>query len=382
MVCPARISDSWPSSLQSRNRSIETVNIVTSNFEADQGMAGGAAVNVQVKSGTNSLRGSAFEYFEHAKLRARNYFLPAASEKPKGTKNIYGGTIGGPIKPNTLFYFFSLETTDSRAVGGPFIGSSALLLSLPPTEFRTGNFSSTGVAIYDPLTGNPNGTGRTPFAFANCPGVTSLTDSRFAACNYIPASRLSPVAQRLLAYLPAPQTAGNVNNYVSAPPFTSLFYKIDPKVTWTPTSRLNLNARISGLHDDLNSAGLYAPWTKPLSLGTDLNAKIFSYSLAATMTLTPNLVMDVLEVRQRRTPISNPMGRNSAGRISSAFRMPARPGTGRCPKWRSRGLQPEAAPQAARSRSATTASAHRCSTITMVSTRSWQTLAGPGATTT
>ena len=229
-------------------------------------------------------------------LRAREssrakLFLPATSEKPKGTKNIYGGTIGGPIKRNKLFYFFSLETTDSRAVGGPFIGSSALLLSLPPTEYRGGNFSSTGTGIYDPLTGNVNGTGRTPFAFANCAGLTSTTDPRFASCNYIPANRLSPVAQRLLADLPAPQTAGNVNNYTSTPPFTSLFYKIDSKVTWTPTSRLNVNARISGLHDDMNSASLYPALNgreiNPLSVGTDLNAKIFSYSLAATTTLTP-----------------------------------------------------------------------------------------------
>lgn len=290
------ITNQWIPGLQAYSpgiEAIETVNIVTSNFEADQGMAGGAAVNVQVKSGTNTVRGSAFEYFEHANLRSRNFFLPAASDKPKGTKNIYGGTIGGPIRRNTLFYFASVETTDSRAVGGPFIGSSALLLSLPPTEFRTGNFSSTGVAIYDPLTGNPNGTGRTPFAFANCPGLTSVADPGFAACNYIPSHRISPVAQRLLAYLPAPQTAGNVNNYVSAPPFTSLFYKIDSKITWTPASRLNVNARISGLHDDMNSAGLYGP-DNPLSLGTDLTARIFSYSLAATMTLTPTLVMDVV----------------------------------------------------------------------------------------
>jgi len=219
-------------------------------------MAGGAAVNVQVKSGTNSVRGSAFEYFEHEALRSRNFFLPATSDKPKGTKNIYGGTIGGPIKRDKLFYFASIETTDSRAVGGPFIGSSALLLSLPPMELRGGNFSSTGTAIYDPLTGNANGTGRTPFAFTNCPGMTSTTDPRFASCNYIPANRLSRVAQRLLASLPAPQTAGNVNNYVSAPPFTSLFYKIDSKITWTPTSRLNVNGRISGLHDDMNSRSL------------------------------------------------------------------------------------------------------------------------------
>ena len=289
------ITNQWIPGLQSYSpgiEAIETVNIVTSNFDADQGMAGGAAVNVQVKSGTNARHGSAFEYFEHAKLRSRNYFLPSTSEKPKGTKNIYGGTIGGPIKRDKLFYFFSVETNDARLVGGPFIGSSALLLSLPPTELRTGNFASTGTPIYDPRTGNANGTGRIPFAFANCPGLNSVTDPRFAACNYIPANRLSPVAQRLLAYMPP--TTGTVNNYVSAPPFTSLFYKLDSKVTWAPTSRLNVNARISGLHDDLNSAGLYGGDDNPLSLGTDLNAKIFSYSLAATMTLTPNLVMDVV----------------------------------------------------------------------------------------
>ena len=288
------VTNQWIPALQAYSpgiEAIETVNIVTSNFEADQGMAGGAAVNVQVKSGTNSLHGSAFEYFEHANLRSRNYFLPSSSEKPKGTKNIYGGTIGGPIKRDKLFYFFSIETTDSRLVGGPFIGSSALLLSLPPTELRGGNFATTGTVIYDPQTGNLNGTGRTPFAFANCPGMTSTSDPRFASCNYIPTGRLSPVAQRLLAYMPP--TTGTVNNYVSAPPFNSLFYKIDSKVTWAPTSRLNVNARISGLHDDMNSAGLYGD-DNPLSLGTDLNAKIFSYSLAATMTLTPNLVMDVV----------------------------------------------------------------------------------------
>ena len=114
------VTNQWIPALQAYSpgiEAIETVNIVTSNFEADQGMAGGAAVNVQVKSGTNSLRGSAFDYFEHANLRSRNYFLPATSEKPKGTKNIYGGTIGGPIKRDRLFYFASIETTDSRAVG-------------------------------------------------------------------------------------------------------------------------------------------------------------------------------------------------------------------------------------------------------------------------
>lgn len=290
------VTNQWIPGLQAYGpaiEAIETVNVVTSNFEADQGMAGGAAVNVQVKSGSNTLRGSAFEYYTSSALRARNFFLPPTAEKPKGTKNIFGGTLGGKIRRDKLFFFGSWETTDSREVGGPFIGSSALLLSLPPTELRGGNFASTGTVIYDPRTGNANGTGRIPFAFANCPGVTSTSDPRFAACNYIPTNRLSPAAQRLLAYLPAPTGAGNVNNYVSAPPFTSLFHKIDTKLTYVPNSRMNVNLRVSGLRDAMNSAGLYGD-DNPLSLGTDLTAKILSYSLSTTATISPNFVIDVV----------------------------------------------------------------------------------------
>jgi hypothetical protein len=73
---------------------IETVNIVTKRFDAEQGLAGGAAVNVQIKSGTNELHGSAFEYHSDNALKARNFFLPPS----KLVYNQYGGTVGGPIK--------------------------------------------------------------------------------------------------------------------------------------------------------------------------------------------------------------------------------------------------------------------------------------------
>src|SRR5690606_36503432 len=107
----------------------------------------------------------------------------------------------------------------------------------------------------------------------------------------IPQDRLSPVAQTLLAYMPA--TTGTVNNYVSTPPFDSLLYKIDSKVTWVPTNRVVVNGRISGLRDKMNSAGLYGP-DNPLSLGTDLTARVFSFSLAMTANLTPNFVVDMV----------------------------------------------------------------------------------------
>src|SRR5687768_8568777 len=287
----AAVTNQWYPDIQSYSpalEAVETVSVVTNSFDADQGMAGGAAVNVQVKSGTNTVSGSLFEYLTDSALKNRPYFLPAGTDKGKDTKHIFGGTIGGPIVRNQLFYFVSIESEVRRvkegtvqlAEGEVSTGTTGLN-TLPPASLRAGDFSDTNTVLYDPLTGNANGTARVPFAFANCPGLTSTADPRFASCNYIPANRLSPVAQRLLADLPAPQTAGNVNNYTSTPPFTSLFYKIDSKVTWTPTSRLNVNARISGLHDDMNSASLYPALNgreiNPLSLGTDLNAKIFSY---------------------------------------------------------------------------------------------------------
>ena len=73
-------TNQWIEGLQSYSPSmeaIETVNVVTNSFDADLGMAGGASVNVQVKSGTNALRGSTFEYWTDARTRARSYFAPA-----------------------------------------------------------------------------------------------------------------------------------------------------------------------------------------------------------------------------------------------------------------------------------------------------------------
>ena len=153
-------TNQWIQGLQAYTpaiEAIETVNVVTNSFDAEQGMAGGASVNVQIKSGTNTLRGSAFEYLTHDKLRARNYFLPASMEKTKDNKSVFGGTIGGPIKRDKLFYFASLESTVQRTIGGPYVtqasGSASQFLSLPTAAIRSGNFSGTGTVIYDPATG-------------------------------------------------------------------------------------------------------------------------------------------------------------------------------------------------------------------------------------
>ena len=91
--------------------SIESVNIVTNSFDAEQGLAGGAAINVQIKSGSNNVHGSLFEYNSNNNIKAYPYNSDRTQPKPKYIYNQFGATIGGPIKKDKLFYFVSYEGT-------------------------------------------------------------------------------------------------------------------------------------------------------------------------------------------------------------------------------------------------------------------------------
>jgi Carboxypeptidase regulatory-like domain/TonB-dependent Receptor Plug Domain len=179
---------------------LESIKVVTSSFDADSGLAGGAAVNLQVKSGTNSLHGSLFDYDNDSRLRARNFFLPAGQTNGQSTYNIFGGTLGGPIKHNKFFYFISEEGVRQRSINSNPVGQTQTsgLISLPPADLRRGDFSNTGTVIYDPATGAASGAGRIPFAFENCPNMTSTTDPGFAACNFIPQSRINPISASMM----------------------------------------------------------------------------------------------------------------------------------------------------------------------------------------
>ena len=87
---------------------LETVNITTGSGDAEQGLSGGASTTVVTKSGTNDLHGVAFMFHDNQHLRARNYF---SATKPVSNYNNFGGTIGGPVIKNKLFYFFSYDKT-------------------------------------------------------------------------------------------------------------------------------------------------------------------------------------------------------------------------------------------------------------------------------
>ena len=173
---------------------IDAVSVTTSNYDAEFGRAAGAVTSVTLKSGTNQLRGSAF-WFGNTDatnaLPASTYFSKTRT-KPPTTYNQFGFTIGGPIQKNKFFFFGDYQRTQDR------LGSSYLFV-VPTEAFRRGDFSAAPTKVYDPATGDAAGNGRVQFAN-----------------NQIPANRISPIAQALMAKIPLPNrtdVALGVGNY-------------------------------------------------------------------------------------------------------------------------------------------------------------------------
>lgn len=199
---------------------LETVDVSTSNYEAELGRAGGAVTNIMLKSGTNELHGSAYWSNNVSALGARDTFQP---KKPVTTYNYYGVSAGGPVIKNKMFLFGDfLQIKDRRGDG--------YIISVPVADFRAGNFSSQigKAVIYDPTTGNNDtGAGRLPFAG-----------------NIIPASQISPIAQKLMAMVPLPNFGANINqNYASSTTRNKDYNSFDVKYDYQMNDANRLSAR-------------------------------------------------------------------------------------------------------------------------------------------
>jgi hypothetical protein len=222
--------------------SIETVNISTNNFDAEQGMSGGAAVSVITKSGTNMFHGVAFEYNSNHFWGAKNLFFnpntPAGPGTPQRIDNQFGGTFGGPIKHDKLFFFASWEGSTTAERGNN-------RLSVPTAGIRDGNFNGL-TTVYDPNTGDSAGRGRTPFAG-----------------NIIPKDRMAQAALILQGMIPLPNLAGEASNYFAVAPYYFQRHMVDGKLNWTPSSKMNVFGKYSAM---------IAPITAGAPLGSALGA--------------------------------------------------------------------------------------------------------------
>ncbi len=259
---------------------IDTVDVSTSSFDAEQGMAGGGAVTVITKSGTNQFKGSAVEYFNSDKLNAKPYYFnpgPAPDKLPVKT-NQYGATLGGPIRRNKMFFFGSFEGYKRRQ-------SIFTFFHVPDAALRAGDFSkafnSNGSLqlIYNPFTGNPDGTGRQPFPD-----------------NKIPASMINPIALKIQQLFPQANTTGvgvggYTNNYTRQEDRAVDRENYDGKVNWNRTSTHQLWAKFSHMRaivDDLTN--YLGP--DPNATGDGGNTKVYQVTAGQTWTVTPTLLMD------------------------------------------------------------------------------------------
>ncbi len=230
---------------------IETVNVATNNFTPEQGLAGGSSINVEIKSGTNQLHGDIYEYHYDNGIESRPYFFKGRN--PKDIFNQFGGSVGGPIKKDKLFYFSNLELTRQRQFASsntntvpttPMINGDMSGLTLGPFDPQQANPD----VIYDPATGNPDGSGRTQIFSTNNPAdiahYNALCGS--AQClNMIPTSRISPVAAKLMSMMPAPNDPNDSsnapnNNYLSAARVAFNRLTSDSKIDWNATNKLSM----------------------------------------------------------------------------------------------------------------------------------------------
>ncbi|HEV2276107.1 MAG TPA: TonB-dependent receptor [Acidobacteriaceae bacterium] len=245
---------------------IQGVDITTSNYDPQQGSALGAVTNVILKSGTNQFHGEVYEFYTGNRLDARSYFNQGPNGQPYHfphiVDNYFGGNLGGPIQKGKTFFFVSYLEHIQRT-------GETYTVSVPTAAMRRGDFSNPALTpIYDPMTGDSAdclpggnaklcGTGRTQF-----PG------------NIIPANRISPVALKLLSYVPLPNTnlsaSGNLQfqqNLILSSVFSQSLPDVDVKIDRFFSNNDHLSGRFSFAKPTLNQPGLFGVAGGPLSGG-------------------------------------------------------------------------------------------------------------------
>jgi outer membrane receptor protein involved in Fe transport len=253
--------------------------ITSQNYDAEFGQATAGVVSVQTKSGTNSIHGSGFEFHQDDRTQSANPFSQTVPDPltgrliPKTNKNQFGGSIGGPIQKDRVFFFGDYQGTRSD-VGG------SRLLTVPTAAARAGDLSAYGVSIYDPLGGAP----ALRQQFPN---------------NVIPASRLSPQAQAILKLIPLPNRPGIENgtreNYAASGSEVFDNDTGDVRVDGRVNDRLNLFGRYSFGDFRRDGPTAFGPGGGQEIVSLGGTSKVRNHSLASgfDQVISTNMTLDV-----------------------------------------------------------------------------------------
>jgi hypothetical protein len=256
---------------------LREVKILTSTYSAEFGRTTGATIAAIVDSGGNRPHGGIYEYFRNEDLDANNFFNNLrGTARPYDRQNWFGGKLSGPVFLPRLYNghdrtFFFVNYTGIRSLS-PTLNIS----TLPPQKFYTGDFSTSPVVVGDPLAK------QAPFAG-----------------NKIPASRLDPAAQKILGFLPVPNSAGSydsttglsANNYVNQvftqPTSSDLNVRVDHNLS----SANRLFARFTHSNSFAPEASVISGVFNP-GIG-DKSGSDYQAVLGLTSSLTPTLILEL-----------------------------------------------------------------------------------------
>ena len=260
---------------------VSEIKVLSNAFSAEYGASAGGVILETTKSGTNEFHGSAYEYLRNDALDAPGFFAPVQNGSkvvPELRYNVFGGSVGGPIRHNKTFFFFDYEG-QRRETGG------VDTLTVPSLLQRAGDFSQTFnakgqvIPIYDP-------------------GTTQLANGQYVRQlypgNIIPSSQLDPVARKLMAFYPLPNrppdTLAGANNFRSniVNGLVHDFYSI--KVDHTLTDRDRLTGRFMYNRDNSNHSSAYPdPAADPANFALAHQADFYG---DWTRTISPTAVSD------------------------------------------------------------------------------------------
>src|SRR3954468_12121059 len=223
--------------------SVSETKITSQNYDAEFGKAIAGIVTAQTKSGSNSFHGSAFEFRRSDALQARDPFTQFQKDPitkrfiPSTLWNQFGGSVGGPVLKDKLFFFGDYQGTREKT-------GNSFFETVPTNLVRSTCLSGQACNLSEYLNGGQNQIYQ--------PGTTTP----FAG-NIIPAGQISPQAVALLKQLPAPTTSGTVNNYVASGFGVFNRDAFDTRADYNTTQNLHIFGRYSLQNFSLNGKGAF-----------------------------------------------------------------------------------------------------------------------------
>jgi outer membrane receptor protein involved in Fe transport len=260
--------------------STQEFKVLSNSMSAEFGRTAGGIISIVSKSGTNEYHGNLFEFLRNSALNANDFFANAAGRvRPTLVWNQFGGSIGGPIQRDKLFFFGNYEAFLERR-------ASQRILTSPTAEQRRGDFSRTLAAngqiiqIYDPLTTQTNPAGG--FMRSQFPG------------NVIPASRINAIGRNVLTYIPEPNLPGLANtqaqNLFLQGPGPIDRHTITGKVDWYMRPEMRVAVRYTWDDLDWKFPSLYKTPAEPD--GRSVLIPRNSLSLNFSDSISPTLLLD------------------------------------------------------------------------------------------